>query len=170
VTARVIYHNGVEARREILEYTVVEEPVDQVREVGLKALPTWWPTGTFAHPCPGYVYISSNFGYRKSFGDNHTGIDLAANQGTPIYASDGGTVTVAGRVGNYGLVVYIDHGNGYVTRYAHCSKLLVKAGQKVAQGEKIALVGSTGKSTGPHCHFEIRYNGTAKNPKNYLKF
>ena len=170
VTARVVYHNGAEARREIMSYTVLEQPVPQIKEVGTKALPAWWPTGTFIHPCPDYVYISSNFGYRKSFGDNHTGIDLAAYQGTPIYASDGGTVTVAGRVGNYGLVVYIDHGNGYVTRYAHCSKLLVKAGQKVAQGEKIALVGSTGKSTGPHCHFEIRYNGTAKNPKNYLKF
>lgn len=170
VTARVVYHNGVEARREILTYTVVEEPTPQIKEVGTKSLPAWWPTGTFIHPCPGYVYISSNFGYRKSFGDNHSGIDLAANSGTPIYAADGGTVKVASRNGNYGLVVYIDHGNGYVTRYAHCSKLLVKVGQKVAQGEKIALVGSTGKSTGPHLHFEIRYNGTAKNPKNYLDF
>jgi murein DD-endopeptidase MepM/ murein hydrolase activator NlpD len=170
VTARVVYHNGVEARREILTYTVIEEPTPQIKEVGTKSLPAWWPTGTFIHPCPGYVYISSNFGYRKSFGDNHTGIDLAANSGTPIYAADGGTVKVASRNGNYGLVVYIDHGNGYVTRYAHCSKLLVKVGQKVAQGEKIALVGSTGKSTGPHLHFEIRYNGTAKNPKNYLDF
>ena len=106
----------------------------------------------------------------KSFGDNHTGIDLAANTGTAILAADGGTVTVASYSGNYGYVVYIDHGNGYVTRYAHCSKLLVKVGQKVAQGEKIALVGSTGKSTGPHLHFEVRYNGTAKNPKDYLDF
>ncbi|MBQ9926293.1 MAG: M23 family metallopeptidase, partial [Clostridia bacterium] len=83
-------------------------------------------------------------------------------------ASDGGRVTYAGWKGNYGYCVFIDHGNGYTTVYAHCSKLLVKVGQSVAKGETIAKVGSTGRSTGPHLHFEIRVNGKHQNPLNYI--
>ena len=83
-------------------------------------------------------------------------------------AADGGTVTLAKWNGNYGRCVVIDHGNGYTTLYAHCSKLLVSKGQKVAKGEKIALVGSTGRSTGPHLHFEVRKNGKAINPTKVL--
>jgi murein DD-endopeptidase MepM/ murein hydrolase activator NlpD len=84
-------------------------------------------------------------------------------------ASDGGVVTFAGRRSGYGLCVTISHGNGLSTLYAHCSKLLVRAGQAVAQGERIANVGSTGRSTGPHLHFEVRVGGVPRNPWNYLE-
>ena len=97
------------------------------------------------------------------------GVDLAAPKGTPIYASRDGTISYSGASSGYGLLVEINHGSGITTRYGHCSKLLVKKGQKVKQGQIIALVGSTGHSTGPHCHFEIRINGTPVNPEKYVK-
>ena len=83
-------------------------------------------------------------------------------------ASAAGTVTRAGNAGDYGILVEINHGNGWVTRYAHNSSVKVKVGQKVSKGQTIALSGNTGRSTGPHVHFEIRYNGSAKNPMTYL--
>ncbi len=99
----------------------------------------------------------------------HMAVDIAASTGTPIYASDAGTVAESGwtNVG-YGQYVLIDHGNGYRTLYAHMSQRLVAAGQKVAKGQKIGLVGSTGNSTGPHLHFEIYRNGVIQNPLAYL--
>lgn len=106
--------------------------------------------------------MTSGFGPR--WGRMHTGLDLAAPTGSPIYASDGGTVIRAGYYGGYGNCLDIDHGNGRVTRYAHCSKLLVSSGEQVYQRQQIALVGSTGNSTGPHLHFEVRLNGSAVNP------
>lgn len=117
-------------------------------------------------------YITSTMGGRNSPGGigstNHKGIDIAAPKGTPVYASDGGTVIYAGWMSGYGYLVQIDHGNGYVTYYGHNSSLLVSVGEHVYKGQQIARVGSTGNSTGNHCHFEIRYNGVAKNPLNYL--
>ena len=98
----------------------------------------------------------------------HYGIDLSCGIGTPIHAADGGTVTYAGIYYSYGYTVIIDHQNGYTTLYAHCSQLNVGVGQKVFQGETIALVGNTGRSTGPHCHFEIKKNGVNVNPSNYV--
>lgn len=166
VKAEVVYVNGEEDARTILEWTNITEPVDEIIEVGTKQPPKKAATGTFMRPANGY--ISSRYGYRRSMGDFHTGVDFAGPTGTPIYASDGGKVTYAGWKGNYGYCVFIDHGNGYTTVYAHCSKLLVKVGQSVAKGETIARVGSTGRSTGPHLHFEIRVNGQHKNPLNYI--
>ncbi len=99
---------------------------------------------------------------------NHTGLDIAAASGTPIKAAAGGTVTFAGRKGSYGNMVVITHGNGVQTYYAHCKALYVTVGQKVAQGATIAAVGSTGNSTGPHLHIEVRVNGVAYNPQYYL--
>src|SRR5690606_35104869 len=99
----------------------------------------------------------------------HEGLDIAARTGTPIRAAAAGTVTIARRNGNYGLLVEIKHGSyGFCTRYAHASKLLVKQGQTVKKGDIIAYVGSTGKSTGPHLHYEVRLHGKPVNPKNYL--
>jgi murein DD-endopeptidase MepM/ murein hydrolase activator NlpD len=95
-------------------------------------------------------------------------VDFAGATGTNIWAADGGVVTHAGWKGNYGYCVIIDHQNGYVTYYAHCSKLLVKRGDKVAQGDIIAKVGNTGRSFGSHVHFEIRKNGVCQNPLNYI--
>ncbi len=111
--------------------------------------------------------ITSRYGAR--WGTTHKGLDLAAPMGTKIYASGDGTVekVVNSNVG-YGNLVVISHGNGIQTYYAHCSKLYVTKGQKVKAGDLIAAVGSTGDSTGPHCHFEIRINGTAVNPQGYL--
>jgi murein DD-endopeptidase MepM/ murein hydrolase activator NlpD len=99
----------------------------------------------------------------------HKGADIANSIGTPIYAADAGYVMLAGRdTAGYGLQIVINHGNGFITRYAHLSKILVKAGQSVKRGEKIALMGNTGRSTGPHLHFEIIRNGAIVNPAAYL--
>ena len=116
--------------------------------------------------------MSSGFGRRKAptkgASTYHKGLDWAVPTGTAVMASSGGTVIKAGWGSGYGYVVYIDHGDGRQTRYAHLSKVLVKAGQKVVQGQKIALSGNTGRSTGPHLHFEILINGTHVNPLNHL--
>jgi murein DD-endopeptidase MepM/ murein hydrolase activator NlpD len=100
----------------------------------------------------------------------HEGIDLGASTGTPIYAADGGKVIRATWYSGYGLCVDIDHENGRVTRYGHCSRLLVSAGDRVYQGQNIALVGNTGNSFGSHLHFEVRLDGTAYNPRKFLDF
>lgn len=113
--------------------------------------------------------ITSRFGnVSRVRSGAHTGLDIAAPTGTGIKASASGTVTFSGWKGSYGYMVVVSHGNGVQTYYAHCSKLYVTAGQKVKQGQKIAAVGSTGNSTGSHLHLEIRVNGVAYNPQNYL--
>lgn len=113
--------------------------------------------------------ISSRFGVRSSIRSSaHTGLDIATSTGTPIAAAASGTVTFSGWKGSYGNLLVITHSNGVQTYYGHCSKLYVSAGQTVSQGQTIAAVGSTGNSTGPHLHFEIRVNGIAYNPQNYL--
>lgn len=113
--------------------------------------------------------ISSRFGARSSIRSSaHTGLDIATSKGTPIAAAASGTVSFAGYKGSYGYLVVISHGNGVQTYYGHCSQLYVSAGDKVSQGSKIAAVGSTGNSTGPHLHFEVRVNGMAYNPQNYI--
>src|SRR5665648_911152 len=98
----------------------------------------------------------------------HRAIDLAISSGSKVRASDGGTVIYAGYSGSYGYVIRINHGGNRVTLYAHCSRLLVRAGEKVYQGQQIANSGSTGRSTGPHVHFEVIINGVQKNPLNYI--
>jgi murein DD-endopeptidase MepM/ murein hydrolase activator NlpD len=118
-------------------------------------------------------YYSSNFGWRIDpfTGTNamHEGVDFVADAGTPVYASAGGVVAYASLHPQYGNMVEIDHGNDIVTRYGHASKLFVKVGQVVRRGEKIAEVGSTGRSTGNHLHFEVRYKGIAQNPVRFLE-
>ena len=170
VMAKATYVNGEETERTILSSVTLKEPVTEHRIRGTKARPTWMPTGSFRWPTSGR--ITSYFGGRKSPGGigstNHKGIDIAVPRGTPIYAADGGTVTYSGWMSGYGYLVQIDHGNGYVTRYGHNSSLTVSVGQHVYKGQQVARAGSTGNSTGNHCHFEVRYNGVAKNPLNYL--
>lgn len=113
--------------------------------------------------------LSSRFGAVSRIRSSvHTGLDIATSSGTPIKAAAGGTVTFAGYKGSYGNLVVITHSNGVQTYYGHCSKLYVSSGQTVSQGQSIAAVGSTGNSTGPHLHFEIRVNGVAYNPQNYV--
>ena len=125
----------------------------------------------FVWPAPGTTMITSGVGPR--WGTTHNGIDISGGNayGSPIVAADGGTVIVAvheGWGGGYGLHVMIDHGNGYVTVYGHASQVFVNEGDKVSQGQTIALIGSTGDSTGPHLHFEIRNNGAIMDPENYV--
>ena len=126
-------------------------------------------SGSFLWPVASYVYVSSRFGLRvhpiTGKTKSHTGIDIASNQGTAVYASDGGTVTLAGWNGGYGNCIMIDHGNGYVTLYGHLSSISVSVGQTVSQGATIGAVGSTGNSTGPHLHFEVLKNGTRIDPE-----
>jgi len=113
--------------------------------------------------------ISSRYGVSSRIrSSNHTGLDIAAPTGTDIVASASGEVTFSGWKGSYGYLVIISHGNGVETWYGHCSKLYVSAGEKVEGGQLIADVGSTGNSTGPHLHLEVRINGAHINPQNYL--
>ena len=113
--------------------------------------------------------ISSRFGARSRVRSSaHTGLDIATSTGTPVVAAASGTVTFSGWKGSYGYLMVITHSNGVQTYYGHCSKLYYNAGQNVSKGQKIAAVGNTGNSTGPHLHFEIRVNGVAYNPQNYL--
>jgi murein DD-endopeptidase MepM/ murein hydrolase activator NlpD len=119
------------------------------------------------------AYSSSSYGWRidplsghRAF---HEGLDFPAASGTPVYAAADGIVTTALQTSDYGNLLKIDHGSGLETRYAHNSQLLVKAGERVSKGQKIALIGSTGRSTGPHLHYEIRLNGNPLDPREYLK-
>lgn len=124
----------------------------------------------FAWPVCGPV--TSEFGPRRSPGGigstNHSGIDQGDPTGTPAFASRDGRVSFAGWAGGYGNAVYVEHSGGFQTRYAHMSALTVSTGDQVSQGDRVGLVGSTGNSTGPHMHFEIRHGGRAYNPRNYL--
>lgn len=113
--------------------------------------------------------ITSRFGVGSSIRrSSHTGLDIATSTGTPIVAAASGTVTFSGWKGSYGNMIVVSHGNGVQTYYGHCNKLYVSAGTSVTQGQTIATVGSTGNSTGPHLHLEVRVNGVAYNPQNYV--
>lgn len=119
------------------------------------------------------AYSSSSYGWRidplnghRAF---HEGLDFPASVGMPVYAAADGIVTTAVQTPDYGNLLKIDHGSGLETRYAHNSKLLVKSGDRVMKGQKIALIGSTGRSTGPHLHYEIRLNGNPLDPREYLR-
>lgn len=165
VVAIVSYRNNSVVDTEIIKEEVDMEAVAKVVERGTKIPPT------YIRPISG-GRTSSNFGNRKRInsrsGTYHTGVDLATPTGTAVMASCGGVVTRAGWLGTYGYVIFIKHPDGRETRYAHLSKILVSAGQSVSQGQKIALSGNTGNSTGPHLHFEMRIGGTPVNPLNYL--
>lgn len=116
--------------------------------------------------------VSSHFGFRVSPGGigstYHEGLDIASSYGNPVHATGNGRITQAGWVNGYGYLVEIDHGNGIKTRYGHNSALLVSVGDQVVQGQTISLIGSTGNSTGPHCHYEVRVNGEAVDPTLFL--
>jgi murein DD-endopeptidase MepM/ murein hydrolase activator NlpD len=166
VTALVKKLNGEEVEREIIATKVITQPVNKVVSKGTKPYPTKGATGNYIYPVSGYR-ISSPFGYR--WGSLHTGVDLACSKGTSIVAIDGGTIVFAGwKSSTYGYFVEIDHGKGVTSRYAHLSKVLATVGQEIHQGEEIGLVGSTGRSTGPHLHLELRFDGSPVNPIKYL--
>lgn len=165
VVAEIVRHNGEEVTRNELSSQIISEPKSQVVLKGTKDLPPLIGTGKFIYPARGTT-LTSRFGQR--WGRMHNGIDLAAPTGTKIRAADGGKVISAGWEGALGYCVRIDHGQNKVTVYGHCSKLFVKKGDKVYQDQHIANIGSTGRSTGPHLHFEVHVNGVPKNPLKYL--
>lgn len=166
--ARVTYQGTEEIERIVESQTILTEPVTEVQARGTLERPDWAPTGSFRWPTSGN--ITSKYGYRNIFGGSsfHGGLDIANKAGTDIVAADGGEVTYAGWMSGYGYLVQIDHLNGYVTYYGHNSSLLVSVGDKVFKGQHIAEMGSTGRSTGNHCHFEVRLNGDRQNPADYL--
>lgn len=165
IEAIVTEQNGVQIAKEVLSEKVIAEPVTQVVTTGTQDPPPKKGTGYFINPLPGSI-ISSRFGSRS--GGFHLGQDMAKASGSTIKAADGGTVTFAGWSGSYGYMVDIDHGGGFLTRYAHCSDIYVSVGEKVYQGKAIAAVGSTGVSSGPHLHFEVRKYGSVVNPASYI--
>jgi murein DD-endopeptidase MepM/ murein hydrolase activator NlpD len=164
--ALVTYRNDEVVSKEVIKEQVLMEAVPKIIERGTKIPPT------YIKPISG-GRITSYFGRRtaptKGASSYHKAIDWGTPVGTSVMASSGGTVTKAGWGSGYGYCVYIQHPDGTETRYAHLSKVLVSAGQTVKQGQKIALSGNTGVSTGPHLHFEIRINGVAVDPLNYLE-
>lgn len=172
VTADVVYDmNGVELQRIVLSEEVTSEPVTEVIVYGV--MNQYGGTvgepgdGNFIWPVPGYTGISRGMGY------GHRGVDITGAYGTTIVAADNGLVEIsengAGTSNwSYGLFVKIDHGNGYTTLYAHCSELLVSEGEYVVKGQPIARMGSTGNSSGNHCHLEFTKNGVLTNPYNFV--
>ncbi len=155
----VTYENGIEVARELAHETIMVESTPAIIEQGTITPPT------YIKPLAGGHFTS---GFGRRWGRMHKGVDWGCPIGTTVYASSAGTVVSAGYSKGYGNNVVISHPDGRMTRYAHNSKLLVSAGQWVEQGQSIALSGSTGRSTGPHVHFEIYINGVAVNPLNYI--
>ena len=169
VEADVTFVNGYERERTVTSSTTLREPTTTVKAVGTKEKPKTASKGYFKWPISGR--ITSYFGGRTLFGsyNYHSGLDISASYGAAVRAADGGTVTFAGSKGTYGNLVIITHDNGMQTYYAHNSSLVVRAGEKVYQGQTIAKAGRTGRATGVHCHFEVRVNGRSVNPLNYLR-
>lgn len=164
VTKETTWVEGKIVDEKVISEKIDKKPVDRVIVKGKKK-PAVIAVIAINETSRGNV--TSNFG--KRWGRMHYGIDIAANTGTDIYAAMDGTVQCAEWESGYGNVVKLNHSNGLQTIYGHCSRLLVKSGQKVKKGQRIGAVGSTGNSTGPHLHFEVRVNGKPVNPMNYLK-
>lgn len=155
--------NGVLQQKDIMSEKILQAAVDKVIVKGNRVVQVASRSGTGNLEWPSYGPITQY--YR---GGSHTGIDIGARTGTSIRAADAGNVTSTCYQGGYGNLITINHNNGLVTRYAHCSSMTVSAGQSVARGEQIGTVGSTGRSTGPHLHFEVLSGGSFQNPLNYL--
>ncbi len=164
------YVDGVLQSKTLVNTTVISAPINEEILVGTYIRPgvTLAPsTGGYMWPIPGYTYCSRGFTGLYA----HNGIDICGHYGTPIYAAQSGVVEKAVYTGRgYGVYVIINHGGGFSSLYGHCSGLTVQAGQIVNQGDLIGYVGSTGNSTGNHCHFEIRINGTQVNPAPYVGY
>jgi len=171
VVYRIVRENSRIVKKQEIERTVVKKPEAKVVAKGTRTMLASRGSsggsggGTLRWPVGGV--ITSRYGYRGS--GFHTGIDIGANHGAAVGAAASGRVTSAGWYGNYGYMVTIDHGGGLVTRYAHLSQINVSSGQSVSSGQIIGRVGSTGRATGPHLHFEVLVNGSQRNPLNYLR-
>ena len=156
ITYETTMIDGTVTDRQAVAYNVLQAPTPKITVTGTKlknGMVAKVGSGSFVWPVPGYKYVS------RWMGNGHRGADICAAYGTPIIASDSGTIIAAGWHYSYGNYVEIDHGNGYRTLYGHMSSIAVTQGQAVSQGQTIGYVGSTGNSTGNHCHFEMSYNG-----------
>ena len=157
-----LHQLNTEARLEEIKQQELMQVIRSNKELWAST-PSIWPV---------QGWVSSSFGYRTSpftmQREFHKGLDISAPQGTPIYAPAKGKVTFTGRDGGYGIAVMVDHGSGMSTRYAHLHSMAVKNGQQVTRGQLIAYVGSTGRSTGPHLHYEVRLNGVPVDPTRYI--
>jgi len=167
ITAEIVVVDGIEYSKEVVNTVIIKNAVDEKILIGTKERPKTMATGTFIKPIKG-GRVSSKYGYRPSMGDFHSGVDWSCPKGTSVYAADGGKVIHSGWQGTYGYLVIIDHENGMQTYYAHNSTLLVSKGDRVYKEQKIALSGNTGRSTGPHVHFEIRIDGDPVDPLKHL--
>lgn len=164
VTAEIATVDGQEHGRTIVERTVLNNATDEIIEIGTKNIGIG--TGTFQVPLTSYTFTSA---FKWRWGRLHGGVDLAVNEGSPVYAADNGKVIVSEDSGNgYGKYIILDHQNGYKTLYGHNSQLLVSVGDVVAKGDRIALSGNTGNSTGPHLHFEVQVNDQKVDPQQYI--
>lgn len=168
VLTRTVKRCGVTVATTDLSAVTTTEATPLVVATGTQPKPQLPDGCLFLWPVRGP--ITSDYGYRFIFGETnyHRGVDIAASAGTAINAAADGVVTFSGEKGTYGNLVVVSHQNGFQTYYAHCSKLLVNVGDTVTQGQPIAAVGSTGRSTGPHCHFEVRYQNSPIDPLLYL--
>lgn len=156
ITYETTMIDGAVTDRQAVAYNVLQAPTPEITVTGTKlknGMVAKVGSGSFIWPVPGYKYVS------RWMGNGHRGADICAAYHTTIIASDSGTVVAAGWHYSYGNYVEIDHGNGYRTLYGHMSEIAVTQGQAVSQGQTIGYVGSTGNSTGNHCHFEMSYNG-----------
>ena len=155
-------HLGKQAKIQSISFQELDNFFKNQKSL-LSSTPSIWPIRG---------WVTSGFGFRKSpftgLSEKHEGWDIAARNGSPVRTTADGVVVVEGREYGYGNLVEIDHGYGRVTRYGHNSKHLVKVGDRVKRGQVIALVGNTGRSTGPHLHYEVLLNGVPANPKNYI--
>ena len=167
-------NSDLNAQFEILEDLEAESKAiaRQIAAIQSKSKGVTKAPGAYVWPCPSSRIITSEYGYRihpiQGTKILHTGMDIGAKSGSDIIAAAGGTVIMAQYYGGYGNCVIVDHGGGVSTLYAHMSKIGVSNGQSVSAGQSIGKVGSTGNSTGPHLHFEVRVNGNTQNPRNYV--
>ncbi|HHY40463.1 MAG TPA: M23 family metallopeptidase [Syntrophaceticus sp.] len=167
VVYRIVRENSRIVKKLEIERTVVKEPEAKVVAKGTRTMLASRGTGGGTLRWPVGGVITSRYGYRGR--EFHSGLDIGANYGAAVGAAAAGRVTSAGWQGNYGYMVTIDHGGGLVTRYAHLSQINVSVGQSVSSGQIIGRVGTTGRATGPHLHFEVLANGSHRNPLNYLR-
>ncbi len=166
VVANVTYINGVESHRDVISTEVITPASTETVIVGTKKRPSDMGTGVMMLPFSGNV--SSRFGARDGRRTSHKGVDIAGSSGSPVVAADNGKVIQAEYRYDYGNIIVVDHNNGLTTYYAHLSKMNVSVGDVVEKGQTIGLVGSTGISTGPHLHFEVRRDGTPIDPYSYM--
>lgn len=168
VEYQLVAENGIALSKDVLKTKIIREPKIRVVSRGTKVmLASRGAGGNGILGWPTRGRITSKFGYRGR--EFHTGLDIDGTTGDPVLAAERGEVGSAGWAGNLGNLATIDHGNGLVTRYAHLSRILVKPGQKVERGDVVGLVGSTGRSTGSHLHFEVLDNGNFRNPLTFFE-